>query len=694
LKLTQNSSRDIQKKLKDLLPRDYTKEYRHYRPKDEHSTSLRFNRLLKSEERQSRDDQRRELSQSERSNTQISNHLDSSDPAHLFEGPSWAFRNYAKDTEIGAFLSARAYLIEAGEKVGSQLVDPSRLLLDGSSIEPTIIDSCIKHSNRATPVSIRLGCNAPSRESSIPSAPPKNIAMLPLRDSLSRMASTISLNSVEERLGRRTTAVARHVCSVLRYSSSSSLSTVSSWRSSRSSLWNFTLPQKNSESVIPSTDSSESRQEEEHHPCRLSKSEQLQLIWDETIDGSRLDQSSIQRPTSDPRLTKRTCCFEYRTNSGDGSDEDMCSFCGKCHIHLLAQSPKNLEKIAANFQQQINRKDYLDNGPLHFAAKSGVKNPKALLDFIKSGADALAKNTCGQTFLHMLFQNVGLRHVPQLFGLLRYLESLNFPFSSRDHHGRLPCHILLEAMHLANNERDISVDLLVELFYILKPDIDSMDNAGHSIRSYILAPSGGPSKCQHEMILSRYPISHNAEVDFQGTLGEMSGGWTEYWKEWLAVEGRSTWIDRGGDTAMTALLKCWSYDSDELLLQDIIRKMVELGCQIDMRDRVGRTSLAIAVCRGLRPAVVTLLDLGASMRTRTYRGTSIYALAKKRCRWARRNRFDKIYAMIWSCRLALLDHGKEIRHEGCSEYLEWMVASWKPPADYMVHEMLAESGFL
>jgi len=60
-----------------------------------------------------------------------------------------------------------------------------------------------------------------------------------------------------------------------------------------------------------------------------------------------------------------------------------------------------------------------------------------------------------------------------------------------------------------------------------------------------------------------------------------------------------------------------------------------VGAQIHMRDRRGETALAIAAQRGLRPAVKTLIELGASIHTTNYRGTSILSNARKTMRRAK-----------------------------------------------------------
>lgn len=125
--------------------------------------------------------------------------------------------------------------------------------------------------------------------------------------------------------------------------------------------------------------------------------------------------------------------------------------------------------------------------------------------------------------------------------------------------------------------------------------------------------------------------------------------------EWLAVTDCIAWVDVNGDTVLFALLKYWSYEHDELQLKDMIMEMVRLGAQIDMRDRQGDTALAIAARRGLRPALLTLIDSGASIHSRNCRGTGSLRQTRKSLRREEESGDDKLYAMVLSCLTCLLD---------------------------------------
>jgi ankyrin repeat protein len=242
---------------------------------------------------------------------------------------------------------------------------------------------------------------------------------------------------------------------------------------------------------------------------------------------------------------------------------------------------------------------------------------------------------------------------------------VNFDFSCRDYHGRTPLHMLLqEKMNL----RQWELGILREAFKLLKPDLDCVDNFGFSIRSYVLKKTSEdiPRTLIDAVLSARQTIQHNI-IDFRHLLKEASDDWETYIKEVLD-HGHISRFDKNGDTALIALLKWWKYDLDELLLEDAIRRMVARGAEVHMRNRVGDTALAIATRRGLRPAVTTLVDLGASIHARNYQKIGILRQAQNCLAQAKHVEADKLYGMILSCIVFLVDLGAMIDTHA---YREW-----------------------
>jgi hypothetical protein len=370
-----------------------------------------------------------------------------------------------------------------------------------------------------------------------------------------------------------------------------------------------------------------------------------------------------------------------------------CELCGIGHVHLLALSLAGAIQMQNLPLTQLNQKDHLDNGPLHFTARVKNSDPNTFIKLIGMGADFQSVTTSGATFLHVLFQRLKLKHLSKFIPLLRYLATLEFPFSSRDYCGRQPFHLLFQG---AGQLRLDSLTNLEEVAVIMEPDVDAMDSAGCSIRTlFSNLVRRAKIKTQSGEFPSKYPVSANARVDFKTTFSEMDFDWTTY-ITWLAMNDRSAWVDRNGDTALIALLKHWKYDQDELLLDTYIKELVSLGSQIHMRDRHGETALAIAARQGLRPAVKTLIGLGASIHTMNHQHTSILVNTRKRMAQAKKRGDDKLHAMIWSCIVYLLDleaYERPPRHRQL-----W--AAWAPDilaADLQgerIRRTLSESGFL
>jgi ankyrin repeat protein len=321
-------------------------------------------------------------------------------------------------------------------------------------------------------------------------------------------------------------------------------------------------------------------------------------------------------------------------------------------VHQYFQELRGHEIPGSLLSKHIQKKDYFDNGPLHFAARFNSKTPDLLLRMIDMGADIHLRNTCGATFLHVLFRFLEPDHILDCLPLLRRLSVLNFSFLSRDHLGRQPVHLLLKRFHYFSLD---TVDNLEEVCAVMKPDLDALDVKGRSTRMLISKSFGRPKfQARVSEFISSFPMSRNSTIKFSAVLSEMNDDWTA-WMEWVSIEGRSVWIDSNGETALLALLKYWNHDHDALLSPDIVKKMVGLGSQIEMRDRNGDTALAIATKRGLCLAVKSLIKLQASIHITNNRRDGILRSARTEMRLAKHKGQDELYAMILNCIICLID---------------------------------------
>jgi hypothetical protein len=692
--------RDIQARLKDLLPSDYTKKFHQYRPRNGTSANVRLEGLQ--QHRQARKSGAVRFAKDKQTllSTRGDNTHPLTDPYQDFEGPLSAFRNYYENQSVSVKWQQLSLSAHPSE---SQLITPSLLLLDGSSVPSTSVNP--NSQRQSTAIQCPNSQSTPdlsleqSQEPIRPTSP----------------SSTASIQSLQARLPRHAASVIRHVRSVLRYSSSnssrSSTSVRSSWVSFRSQM-SINSAFSTGASLLDGDSISLGTETKDLDTCpseRIYYQRPVQSATSPASPGIRANTVNIRMRSPSARhyssVLKRRgcdCIFTLGKQSPLNNWPNQCGNCGLAPVHLLALNLAGVNHIW-DFHLEINRKDFLDNRPLHFAAMTSQTDPEIFIKLVDMGADVGSVTTRGETFLHLLFRHLSAKNVSKFIPLLRRLEALNFSFTSRDYFGRQPFHALLRRRQGGHDLLN-DVGTLQEIFAIAKPDFDAPNCAGHSLRSLLSTVSASKmSKCRVNLLLSSYPTSKNITVDFQIKMRNLLSK-TEYnWSilaEWLAIENRLAWIDQQGNTALIALLKYWSFDQDELLLEDIIKWMVRMGAQIHMRDRKGETALAIAARRGLRPAVTTLIASGASIHSTTLRGLSILKNARKSLSQAKRDGDDKLYARVWSCIVYLVDlKACEFPSERRERWAAWAPDShfgWegKGEKETNIHQALVDLGVL
>jgi hypothetical protein len=200
----------------------------------------------------------------------------------------------------------------------------------------------------------------------------------------------------------------------------------------------------------------------------LGFSTKEQTTWNELIDESKLAPSAQSRPSyPEISLESRPCC----------QDRDECDKCGFSLAHGLGRRCVAILGGASGsilFPQYAAITDKFGNTILHFAASSNCVTTQALQEIITSGAKPNARNSSGETFMHVL--NVpALGNVSSYLGLLKFLENHDFLFESRDYHGRTIAHKFFERTRLG----DINPRHLEEIFVRLRVDFNAVDNLGH-----------------------------------------------------------------------------------------------------------------------------------------------------------------------------------------------------------------------
>jgi hypothetical protein len=329
--------------------------------------------------------------------------------------------------------------------------------------------------------------------------------------------------------------------------------------------------------------------------------------------------------------------------------------------------------------ENANEKDYFDNTLLHYVAASGHASLSTITSFLSLGVGPGSRNTSGETFLHLLPYSE-FEGFEKYIDLLRFLAALRFPMGQRDYHGRTIAHILCADPGVKN----LSIDNLSKICQVLAPDFHSLDNLGNSVRLYLsqwateaLAVENLERHQGLSSLLDQYNKPLRLQVDFRTVLSSMSCA-NKVQLQWVQSTHNITWVDVNGDTSLTAVLKDWSSEDDELKLRDLIKGLVQSGAEIHARDRNGNSALAIAAIRGFRSIVVLLLNAGAHYHARDYDGSGILEQATEALQIARNKEKDKLFAMICCCITLLTDFGA---NDEPNEIDEWMSPPPLPRSD-------------
>ncbi|KUJ20059.1 ankyrin [Mollisia scopiformis] len=96
--------------------------------------------------------------------------------------------------------------------------------------------------------------------------------------------------------------------------------------------------------------------------------------------------------------------------------------------------------VSGNQSIKSSHDDSFGHNALHIAAASGQRS-KYLLNLIDRGIDFRARNSAGETFLHLV-KNIASGDFVYLDALLLRLQLEGFDFSCRDDHGQTPLHNL------------------------------------------------------------------------------------------------------------------------------------------------------------------------------------------------------------------------------------------------------------
>ena len=619
-----------------------------------------------------------------------------------FEGPVHAYRNYA------ASLESTPVDLSWVNLTHSQLVDSSRLLLDGSFLSsnssarvpsndtarsPPKSERSPSGKQSSSPNSIRykissptellsttnmLSYNAPdipfsgssSTSGKMPivmDEPPYHQRMMQEANSKDEPRKRFStLSFLREQLGNKSypEIYLNHINAVLRYSSSNS------WRSSWISL------SSRASSLLSKRDSMKKLHQRfgEEEPLNSSQDTYIALneeeVWNQLVNEDSVGPDSISVPSYHSiSPLNRNCCSKQilSLDSGYGA----CKKCGFSPDHHRAIQFGRWPYTNLSFNNKV---DFYGNTPLH-AAAAAVKQDEfwKIRYMIERGADVNVCNSSGETFLHFLCQSgpLGMKDIDDFLDILRSLLRLNFPFSKRDYHGRTILHNLFQFM------REWKViygnAILFDFFSLIKPELKAVDNAGNELWETLYNISKKEKyKKSLDSLASQLDLALFHTAQYQSRLAGKTREEMYLWMSQVRGTEGLTWIDTEGDTLLAGLLKSQqsgTTDSNGRFLRSIIESIIEDGADIHMRDRNGDTALALAAKNGFRLVVLFLLEKGANVHSRDYRGSGILSQLERRMALAANN--THLWASMWSCHLALVDAGAM---SNPTDRDEWMLA--------------------
>ena len=662
------SSSDIQKKLRALFPLDYAKDHRKYRPSNDVNMKARLDHLRRCKRgRISKEKRLRHYSRGTFRTPAFKDlRQDSMGSCRNF---AHAFRDYStlSSYDIPTRLSP--------DLVDSEPVISSLLLLDGSSSSPASTESgsdmtrttCIDNLSGKSPLDLRTSAALHTTSS------PTRTHSKQLEISATRARSIRSLG--RQLADKYSESYLKHIHSIMRYSSSNSWrSSLTSFSSRASSL----LSRRSAHDKSNAEEVSYSKHWEQTGPSHpynqkstlstLDEIEPMELeVWNELIDEGKVGPGPRPRYLTVSPLNRKCC---------NSLAHIVCPRCGFTSDHRYATTCGQLDSSSEN--SFINRYDFYGNTPLHCAAAGVVQDGFWKLrhrSLLWPGVEVSRCNTMGETFLHILCRS-GPRTPKDSADFLLLLMDLcvtDFPFSKRDCHGRTILHILFQY-----SDGQHSIEFLAEMFSIMKPNLRVKDNAGFCVQEYLeqldqgaIYNRGLKALVKRTSALSHPPIFlPNFHTNCFSYYDEKV---LKAWLENNIKPGKITWIDNAGDNPLIAMLKFWTHDtSRDWFLAEAAERMIQSGDVIHMRDRDGDTALAIAARRGFRPVVSLLIENGAIVHSRNYRGVGILRQVEQSLAQDQAKSDPGLWSRLWSCQIALIDAGAIVDP---TERDEWMSPS-------------------
>ncbi|KAF4630826.1 hypothetical protein G7Y89_g7308 [Cudoniella acicularis] len=648
------SRRDIQSRLRELLSNDYSKFHRDFRPGCDFNMRLRLEVVQRCRKACLMKCQGRFCSLPGRS-LRI---------ASAYKGSFEAFRGEPLlPSSLGSWYIPSGY-------PHSQIVNPYLLMLDGSMVRREIKIGYAKQKTR------------PANPSSVQHEDARRLQPIFPEDKIKSNIAEVKPVEHEHSItkGKIRTELGKHYTDAFMEHIDSTLSATESRRSSDVSVASLTNSMRSCEISI--TKQHTIRNNEfgtsvgfEPEGSALSLSQHEMAIWNDLVDENKCDTKPwLEVPYILPlrypevALATRTCC----KMPDIGDHNFLCKYCGFTQTHHFA---KLSHGRVLRRTEEINKVDHFGNTPLHCAVATGAMNLTGLRYLIDNGADINARNSFGETFMHLI-TCIARGEENDYINLLTLLGNLDFPFTQRDFHGRTILHVLFQRTPLPL----LSTKIMHQILAIMKLDINLRDNRGYTIHRLLELDLGMRSSVavSNEILLETAPIS----TELQAMRLDHKSSWVEIWEgsespyllsglQQIDLEEPMDWIDSTGDTILTSLLKlpCWNDAANEHNLIHIVKEILAAGASMHTRDRNGNAPLALATKKGLRSILLLLLRAGVNPNTRNYDGTSLLSQASLCMLEATKVGDDRLYATILSCFTLLVDSGANAEPTQREEWL-------------------------
>lgn len=321
-------------------------------------------------------------------------------------------------------------------------------------------------------------------------------------------------------------------------------------------------------------------------------------------------------------------------------------------------SARALALLAGQHPLAPDVRDGFGNTPLHLVASiDGYE--EELFRFISAGVDMNARNTAGQTFLHVLaaswFGDCSSPTPPlkRLVGIVRQSHpDLAFV---RDHYGRTFFHRLYKIVD--NNELSTN---LISAYYPLESIILDRDAFGfNSMERPAIMKLPPPS-----YITLEEAHANTLLEDVEGRNGLQCLAEAKSPRDLQALLAITDGIDlnhydRSGNSVLAAIITHIPdnlEDNSKSILR-IFETLIDHGADIEARNRRAETALLVAARLGRKIALAVLLERGANVHARDIDGRGVLEIISNRLHIPAVKEDLSLYARLEACR-ALLVHSK------------------------------------